>query len=30
MAKNMETEHIENFNLYDYDKNLFYKVRLLI
>ncbi len=27
MAKNMETEQIDNFNLYSYDKNLFYKVK---
>ncbi len=30
MAKNMETEQIENFNLFDYDKNLFYKVNINI
>jgi hypothetical protein len=26
MSKNLESENIENFNLYDYDKSLFYKV----
>jgi hypothetical protein len=26
MSKNLESENIENFNLYDYDKSLFYNV----
>jgi hypothetical protein len=26
MAKNLESENIENFNLYEYDKQLFYNV----
>jgi len=30
MSKNLESENIDNFNLYDYDKTLFYNVIFLI
>ncbi len=26
MSKNLESENIENFNLYEYDKSIFYNV----
>jgi hypothetical protein len=30
MAKNFESENMENFDLYKYDKNLFYQVKKYI
>jgi len=29
MAKNFENENLENFNLYNYDKNLLYQVEFI-
>lgn len=30
IMENLESENIENFNLYNYDKNLFYNVNRIV